>query len=108
MPSPLAPVPAARLSGLLPSHKQAFQRALLHRMLLGVGLLELLQVDQLPANCRQTRGFRQADKAEVGCGIVKGEQEIRDLMSACRRRPVSASAFLDTASRVIRPQCDAP
>ena len=25
----------------------------------------------------------------------------RDLMSACRRRPVSASAFLDTVSRVI-------
>ena len=67
------------VSATLPSLKQAFQRAPLRRMLLGVALLELLQVDQLPANCRQARGFRQAHKTEVGLGIVKGEQESRDI-----------------------------
>ena len=50
LPSTLAPAPATRPPGALPSLKQVLQRAPLHRMLLGVGLLELLQVDQIPAN----------------------------------------------------------
>ena len=39
-------------------------------MILGAVLLELLPIDQLPANCRQTRGFRQGDRTEVGRGIM--------------------------------------
>ena len=80
LPSILPPAPAARVPGALPLLKQVLQRAPLHGMLLGVGLLELLQVDQLPANRRQTPGLGQADKAEVGCGIVEGEQKIRDFV----------------------------
>ena len=67
------------------SSQQVFERNALRRMLLGVGLLQPLQVDQFPANRRKLGSLGQTDQSEIRLGAVEGKQEGSD--PACQSRP---------------------
>ena len=56
-----------------PSLEQLFERAALGRVLPGIGLLELLQIYQLPAYGWKVCGIGEAEQAEVRLGVVEGE-----------------------------------
>ena len=77
------------------SPKEPFERVALGLVLLGIRLLEPLQVHQLPANGGQVSGFGNADQAEVRLGIMKGEQEGGDVAGQPR-----TDVCMQTATRI--------
>ena len=67
------------------SSQQVFERTALRRMLLGIGLLQPLQVDQFPVNRRKLGRLGQTDQSEIRRGAVERKQESSD--PVCQSRP---------------------